>query len=197
LDTAGRCSLYGDGEFRLLLTDAAGNLIFDQPSTTLVSVAMAPVVIAPTLADARRLLGVDDAIADEAAARAAADAAEQNARIAADNALGVRIDGETAARIAGDNALGARIDAIPPPTPPTNTIGGEANTDGSGHARITFPTPFSTACASFVACPAGNGYISITAIVTFDRTGADVWLTQAGSPIPKPTAAFTWLAIGN
>jgi hypothetical protein len=196
LDTAGRCICYGDGNYRLILDDAAGNLIFDQPSTTLVSVAMAPVVIAPTLADARRLLGVDDAIADEAAARAAADAAEQNARIAADVALGVRIDNETAARIAGDNALGARIDALPPPPPASNVQGGSAGTDSSGRARVTFAHPFSTTCSSFVVTPEGNGFYSTTFSVIADRLGADVWAMQAGSPIPK-LSGFFWLATGD
>jgi hypothetical protein len=157
---------------------------------------MAPVVIAPTLADARRLLGVDDAIADEAAARAAADAAEQNARIAADNALGVRIDNETAARIAADNALGTRIDDLPPPPVASNVQGSDATTDGSGHVRLTFPVPFSVECHSFVACPTGNGFYSVTLVTTKDRFGADVWATQAGSPIPKQ-AGFNWVALGH
>jgi hypothetical protein len=97
LDSAGRCLMFGDGEYRLVLSDAAGNLVFDQYSTTIVSAAMQPVVAAPTLADAMRILGVDDAIAAEAAARTAADSAEQTARIAADNA-------EAAARAAADSA---------------------------------------------------------------------------------------------
>src|SRR5215475_13691587 len=104
LDSAGRCIMYGDGDYRLILYDAAGNLIFDQPSSTIVSAAMEPVVAAPTLADARRLLGVDDAIAAEASARAAADIAEQSARIAADYA-------EASARAAADTNLQNELDA--------------------------------------------------------------------------------------
>src|SRR5580765_750621 len=96
LDAAGRCLLWGDGDYRLILRDAAGNLIWDIAATTLVSAAMYPVVSAPTIADAKVLLGIDGSIADEAAARAAADSAEQSARIAADNALQANIDAETA-----------------------------------------------------------------------------------------------------
>src|SRR6476620_5923831 len=62
LDAAGRCSMHGDGLYRLVLKDADGNLIWDLPSSTLVSGAMAPVIIAPTIADALVLLGVQDAI---------------------------------------------------------------------------------------------------------------------------------------
>src|SRR3954470_6191883 len=104
LDAAGRSLMFGDGDYRLVLRDALGNLIFDQPATTIVSAAMAPVVSAPTIADAVDLLGLGDASASEAAARAAADSAEQTARINADNA-------EKAAREAADTTLQTNIDA--------------------------------------------------------------------------------------
>ena len=97
LDEAGRCLMFGDGEYRLVLKDAAGNLVFDQYSTTIVSAAMEPVVAAPTLPDALLLLGVDDAIAAEAAARSAADSAETLARIASDG-------NEASARAAADSS---------------------------------------------------------------------------------------------
>src|SRR5580765_6449944 len=123
LDAAGRCTMYGDGEYRLVLRDAAGNLIWDQYASTLVSAAMAPVILAPTLEDARRLLGIDDAIAAAVAVetnRATAAEAALGSRIDAEttratnaeNALSDRIDAETAARIAADNALSSRISAL-------------------------------------------------------------------------------------
>src|SRR3954462_15419682 len=80
LDAAGRSLMFGDGDYRLVLRDALGNLIFDQPASTTVSAAMAPVVAAATIADALELLGVSDAIAAEATDRAAADSAEATAR---------------------------------------------------------------------------------------------------------------------
>jgi hypothetical protein len=52
LDAAGRATMYGDGKYRLILRDAAGNEIWDIEATTIVSAAMAPVVEAPTIADA-------------------------------------------------------------------------------------------------------------------------------------------------
>jgi len=58
LDSAGRAILYGDGLYRLVLRDAAGNLVYDQPSSTLVSAAMALVIIASTIVDAVALFGI-------------------------------------------------------------------------------------------------------------------------------------------
>jgi hypothetical protein len=109
LNAAGRCVMWGDGKFRLVLRDALGNLIWDQPATTIVSAAMEPVVSAPTIPDALDLLGVTAAIAAEATARSNADSAEQSARIAADNAeAATRAAADTAetnARTAADNTL--------------------------------------------------------------------------------------------
>jgi len=162
LDSAGRALVFGDGLYRVVLRDAAGNLVYDQPSSTLVSAAMAPVVIAPTIAEAVRLLGIQDmidasvlvehdrAMAAEAALTAAL-AAEVARAEAAEAALGARIDAETAARIAADAALQAQIDAI------NATLGGltggtvaglRAGTfDLSIPFDISFAPAFPTACA--------------------------------------------------
>jgi hypothetical protein len=199
LDSAGRCIVFGDGAYRCVLRDSVGNLIFDQYSDTLVSAAMAPVVSAPTLEDAREALGITDAIADEAADRAAAIDAEATARTAADTTLQANIDAEETARIAGDATLQSDIDALEATVAAltlTNAIGGQSATDGSGHVRVTFATPFATACDSFVCTVAGTGLVSDTLIASADATGADVWMTQAGSPIAK-AGAFYWMALGH
>ena len=64
LDAAGRCVMWGDGDYRLVLRDAAGNLVWDREGTTLISAAMAPVVAAPTIEDAVALLGIDSGVSD-------------------------------------------------------------------------------------------------------------------------------------
>jgi hypothetical protein len=117
LDSAGRCIVYGDGAYRLILKDSAGNTIFDQESNTLVSVAMAPVCIAATIADAQALLGITDsaaalaaltaADAAEAAARAAAITAEATARAAADATLTTNLAAEVTRATAAEAALAA------------------------------------------------------------------------------------------
>jgi hypothetical protein len=201
LDAAGRCVMYGDGEYRLILRDAVGNEIWDQPSSTLVSAAMAPVMLAPTIADAVHLLGIDDLIAQEAADRAAADSAEQTARIAADNALGVRIDGEIARAEAAEAALDTRVTALedaPGPAGITGVQGGAAATDGSGLCHLVFPTPFVTTCIACVVTPDSNLFVSQTAAVDYvDRFSIDIRLTVAGSATPVAGGEFQWLAIGN
>lgn len=155
LDSAGRCIIWGDGLYRTILRDAAGNLIWDQMSTTVVSSAMEAFALAPTIADALNQLGVQDLIDASVAVetnRATAAEAALGTRIdneiaratAAETALGARIDAETAARIAADNALSDRIDGI---HDTVTTAGvqiryGTATTDGSGNVYIPFDPPF-------------------------------------------------------
>lgn len=133
LDAAGRCTLWGDGDYRLVLRDAAGTLIWDQPATTIVSAAMAPVVVAPTIADARRLLGIDDAIAaavaTETARAEAAEAALQtsiNNEVAratnAENTLTTNLNAEIARAEAAEANLQSQITAL--------------TTGGASHAQI-------------------------------------------------------------
>jgi len=200
LDSAGRCVMWGDGDFRLVLRDAAGNEIWDQPATTIVSAAMQPVVSAPTIADAVHLLGIDDMIADEASARAAADSAEQTARIAADNTLQANIDAETARAEAAEAALDTRVTALEDVTAPTGITGvqgGVAATDGSGVCHLVFPTPFASACISCVATPESNLFVSQTpAVILVDRFSCEVRLTIAGSATPVTGGGFFWLAVG-
>lgn len=84
LDARGACLCVGDGAYRTILKDAAGNTVFDQVTDSVVSLAMSPVTDAPTLADARDAMGITSAIATETAAREAADTAEAATRAAAD-----------------------------------------------------------------------------------------------------------------
>ncbi len=67
LDARGACTVYGDGDYRMILTDAAGDQIFDLLSSeplpaSAISAAMLPVVGALTLQQARDLMGVTAAI---------------------------------------------------------------------------------------------------------------------------------------
>jgi hypothetical protein len=196
LDAAGRCVMYGDGDYRLILRDAAGNQVWDQPSSTIVSAAMQPVVSAPDLATARNLLGVDDAIAAEAAARSSADTAEQTARIAADTA-------ETNARTAADANLQSQIDAInatiaglPAPTI-TATQHGDVTVDPSGHTRVTFTTPYTSLPNVVCQCLALNFDVNIASIRP-DLNGFDIWIAYGiPSVVPAPNIRFHWIAVGS
>jgi hypothetical protein len=193
LNSDGRCIIFADGDYRVVLRDAAGNEIYDQLSSTVVSAAMYPVVSAPTIADAVHLLGLDGMIADEAAARAAADSAEQAARIAADNALGARIDAEITRATAAEAHLQTEIDGLSGGGAAEVVYGGFANA-GSGHVRITFPTPFAILQAC-VACIAGSSYTSVTLECQPDLTGADIYVSQTGN-LPAVANVY-WIACGT
>ena len=169
LDSAGRCTLYGDGAYRLVLRDALGNLVWDAVTSSVVSAAMLPVVQAATIADAVVALGIqaliDASVAAEATLRAAADTTLQTnidtqaTNLAnAETTINAAIAAETAARIAGDATLQGEIDTI-------NTALGLLPTNAAGSVRvgefstvspafdITFSPAFPTACVDLKVYP--------------------------------------------
>lgn len=226
LDSAGRAVIYGDGLYRTILRDVDGNEIWDQPSSTLVSDALAPVIIAATIADALVLLGVQDAIdasvlvettraeaaeAAEATTRAAADtalttaiASEATTRAAADTALSAAIAAETARALAAEAALG---------TPGASVLQVRTGTSHSGNPNadcsITFGTPFPTACTSVQAKGAAL-FPELYFITLTDNSGFPVLPTASGAtgylwgytggagdpPVAAADLDFVWTAIG-
>jgi hypothetical protein len=211
LDSAGRCLLYGDGEYRLILRDSVGNEIWDIEATTIVSAAMAPVVEAATISDALALLGVSDLIAAEATARSAADSAEQTARIAADNAEAstraaadttnaTAISTETTRAMAAEAALaggalsgGTGYAHVAGP----NIIqwGAGSATGGTGVGSVTFPIAFPSACQSFVAVTAAN-VLNLTLRVTSVSTTAAVVFIEDTTNTGGKDSQFFWSAFG-
>lgn len=201
LDSAGRCILYGDGLYRTILHDAAGNLIWDQPSSTLVSAAMAPVCIAIDLPTARAAMGITDAIAAEATARAAAVTAEATARAAADTA-------EATARAAADTVLTTALAAevtrakaaeavLTAGAPIAVKSGSGGPTDGAGHFRINYPVAFPTVTTSFVVTTASAGLSQSAWSAAPDRFGADVWCVISPTYTGAAGIGFYWLATGS
>lgn len=197
LDMAGRAGIFGDGLYRFVVEDAEGNLVYDDVTSSLVSQAMAPVVIAADLATARAAMGVTGAIQAEALIRFQADQAleagllltaqqsaldaEATTRAAADTALTAALAAETAARIAGTGDL---------------FRAGIAVADSSGHVRVTFAPAFPTACTACVATLTGGGFVSDTTNTSFDRFGVDIWVMFAGTTTPKADTV-SYIAIGN
>jgi hypothetical protein len=210
LDSAGRCTMYGDGDIRLILKDSLGNLIWDVVATTIVSAAMAPIVSAPTVPDALNLLGVNALISAEATARANADSAEQAARIAEDNIINNSINatqlalGDTNAYIgnevtratAAEANLQTQITTLSGTVSAVTLQGGVAATDLSGHVRITFPVAFATSVTAFVCSVIGTGAVDATVQATADIVGADVYALDSGVPATGHTTNFSWLAAG-
>jgi hypothetical protein len=218
LDVLGRSQMWGDGAYRLVVADVLGNPIADITATTLVSAAMYPVVNAPTIEDALDMLGVNTAISDEAAARAAADAAETNARIAEDTYLQSEITNlqvvvdtvnnnlgtEINRAVAAETDLQTQVDTLANtvatgPVGATIIQGGIATLDIDGHFRVTFPTPFPTAWISFTATIVGIGNTSLLECVimfTADVFGADVYMMQNGI-LSTQAIPFCWTALGH
>jgi hypothetical protein len=158
LDAAGRCIIWGDGDYRTVLSDAVGNLVWDQTATASISAAMAPVVDAPTIAEALRLLGIQGLIDAEANARIAADNALQsqinakanqsdlNAEVsraeAAEASLRNDLNAEIARAEAAEANLQSQISGIGGPT--GNVRDGTATTDANGRFNATWTTAFLT-----------------------------------------------------
>jgi uncharacterized membrane protein len=203
LDSAGRAIIYGDGAYRTVLRAADGTLVWDQPSFTYISVAMAPVVGAPTIAEARRLLGIDDSIQAETDRAEAAEGVLRT-QITAETAraegieAGLRTDlnAEIARATAAENALNTRMNGI------QTCQGGVATVSGTGHSRITFPAAFAAGSQpDVVAVQKGTTFDLVTATISADASGFDIWLAAPGnasSPIyPTGGRSFYWLALGT
>jgi hypothetical protein len=202
LDAAGRSLMYGDGDYRLVVRDAAGNLIADFEASTIVSAAMAPVVAAPTIADAVDMLGIDDLIAAEASARAAADSAEATARIAGDAALttitdGLRtdLDAEIARATAAEAALQDQIDGIA--GTPLLQSGNGATDAGTGTQTVTFATPFG-APPTVVATVRGTALPAFFLAVDATATSFTIWasLPLADFAVHPAAVGYNWIATG-
>jgi hypothetical protein len=199
LDAAGRCSMYGDGEYRLVLSDAAGNLIWDVYATTLVSAAMQPVVAAATIADARDLLGITDAIQVETDRALAAEAnlqsqitAEVNRATAAENTLTTDLANEVTRAEAAEANLQTQIDAA---ANVSTFKSGSGVTDASGHTRIDYPAAFATNTIAVCMTVLGPTPEHVCGAV-IDRFGFDAYIDIAGSGTGVG-AAFSWIATGQ
>lgn len=200
LDAAGRCIVWGDGDYRCVLRDINGNLIYDQESTTLVSAAMVPVVSAPTIADAVRLLGIADMVQAETDRAEAAEAGLQSqittevARAeAAEATLTTNLNAEIARAEAAEAALQSQINTI------QTCVGGYAVTSG-GHAAVSFPTAFADGNV-YVVCNTGGTTLDIVTptVGNITSSGFEVWLAfpLSSGPTSAGTRGFYWLAIGT
>lgn len=177
--------------------ETAARIAADNAEIARAEAAEAAEQAARIAADAAEAANRAAAIAAEAVARANADAALATAianevarAMAAEAALGTRIDNEIADRIAADNALSSSIAGI------QTVIAGGANLDGAGHCRVTFSTPFPTACRAFVVTGAAIGVWSGAFNINPDRFGCDVWGSIFGSRTPAAGVTFFWMAIG-
>jgi hypothetical protein len=224
LDAAGRCDMWGDGDYQLELDDAAGNMIWNVPSTTVVSSAMYPAVSASTTTDALNYLGVTGAINTAITAEAAARHTEI---VTATGTVQTNLDtfitnqtifNETAAEVSTalvnyDTYLQAQINAITGGSPANYIQGGLAALTAAGSKTVTFAPAFASACTS-VTCTladtslfSGGVFTSIAFVVTaISATSFTVATFTAGGsggtgaasvpPLGVPPTFF-WTALGH
>jgi len=159
LDVRGACTVFGDGDYRLILNDSAGNQVFDtlaseQLPVNTISGVMLPVVGALSLQQARDLMGVTDAI--QAAVGAIALMPGPSGPAGPQGPVGpVGPQGSAGASAANSTALsltnpGWWID---------NNTGfllqfGFAGTDASGHATVGFARGYSSSVIAVLATSA-------------------------------------------
>lgn len=182
LDAAGRCLMYGDGDYRLVLKDSSGNLIWDQPSTTIVSAAMAPVVSALTIADALDLLGVTDAIQTETDRAMAAEGALTTSGSTTDSNLAA----EVARAEAAEAALNTQLSG--------NTIQvGFSSTNTYGYAGITFPTAYAGPPAVMLT-PYAASALAVSMVAESTSTAFTAYASDAtGTGV---AIGFWWMSFG-
>lgn len=202
LDAAGRCLMWGDGDYRLVLRDSDGNLIWDQPATTIVSAAMAPVVAASTLEEARDLLGVTDAIQAETDRATEAEAglqtqitAEVARATAAEEDLRADLDAEIARATAREDELEGMIASS---TIPSMQTGTGVTDGGTGMQSVTFATPF-TADPVVIVTLRGSGLPAVFYQVNVSPTSFTCWtsIPLADMAVHPISAGYNWIAVGE
>jgi hypothetical protein len=206
-----------------VLSDVDGNLVWDQLSTTIVSSAMAPVVMAPTIAEAVRLLGIQDLIDAEATARSNADnalqgqinskanqsdlTAEINRAQAAETNLQNELNAEIARAEAAEANLQSQIDGHSTAITADQTRRGTATTGTSGGATTVVydnPFPMNTTqvfCQLVSTLAAGVGWV-VPSNITATGFDAIIWglpteSSLTGVSIGPIDGTFHYLAYGS
>lgn len=202
LDAAGRALIYGDGEYRFVLKDAAGNLIYDQLTTSFISDAMKDVVQAPSHAEAVRLLGIGDMIQAETDRAMAAEAnlqteitSEVNRATAAETSLRNDLNAEIARAEAAEANLQSQIDAHVVATLQSGVV----LTDGSsGTGFVTFATPFTVPPAVVGTVAGGPGFTATWLEIQPTTTGFTVYTAMPlADDSLHPIATYVmWIATG-
>jgi hypothetical protein len=186
LDAAGRCTMWADGDLRLVLRDATGNLIWDTTATTIVSAAMQPVVTAPTIADAQNLLGITGLAT--AADVASEISAEQTARIAADNTLTTNLNNEITRATNAENAIQHQLGG-------GAFQAGTSNTNSSGYDAVTFTYAYTGADPGVYAQTYGSALTDVSLVVQTTLTGFTVWSSNASGV--GVSVGYMWLSFGT
>lgn len=168
LDAAGRAIIWGDGDYRLVLRDADGNLIYDQ-------VTSAPVSDALTSDEIHDLIDAETVRAE-----------------AAEADLHTQIVAETTRAEAEENNLQTQITALS-----GGVKAGTGTTGSGGNGPITFSAAFPTACDAVVAT-CGSVAVNCTIRVTsFNASSFNVFIEDTNNTGGQSGQPFTWIAVGH
>lgn len=202
LDVRGACTVFGVGDYRFILTDAAGNQVFDALSSeplpaSAVSDAMLPILGASTLAQARALMGIDAEIA----------AAVGNISLMTGPTGPTGPQGNSVTGPTGPTGASAAFD-FSMSNPGFVQLGvygnsplinfGFAASDGTGHASVSFARTFTTTCSGVTGtCVAPEGvWMNPTSVTNSGFTAVTMSPYAPGSTYIGPIGFF-WLSIGE
>lgn len=167
LDAAGRALIWGVGDFRFVLKDADGNLVYDQ-------VTSAPAPMSTT--DVNSLIAVETSRATAAEATLASNhSAEVTRATAAEANLQTQVNA-----VAG---LQFRY--------------GTGITDSLGGGAQNFATPFPTTCDACVICSGNTGSNATARLMTTNAAGITCWIGDTTTGGGKPSTVFWYIAIGH
>lgn len=178
LDAAGRCLMYGAGDYRLVLKDADGNLIYDQLTSALDAAGFVTMAQVNTAVQA-----------------------ETDRATAAEGTLTTNLNAEIARAEAAEAHLQTEIDGLSAGGTPILPAGysmrfGTGSTAGDGTAIVTFSPAFPTACASFVAGLYQNPINLTIRCNSLSLTQAGVVVEDTDNHGGYPSA-FYYIAVGH
>lgn len=187
LDAAGRALIYGVGDYRFVLRDAQGNLIYDQLTSAIDTSAFV------STADMTAAIQVETnrAMAAENAETARAEAAE--------NTLTTNLNAEIARAEAAEANLQSQITSLGSGGTglPITQFGGGV-TNSSGTASVTFSHAFgATPVVTATVAQSGVNAIWIAISATSTTSFSVIASTYGAGPSAAPaTTGFYWIAVG-
>lgn len=189
LDAAGRAIIWGTGEYRFIVRDVTGQLIYDGVTSV---VDLSGLVTTAEL-NAAVQAEIDRAEAAEAALQTQITAEVSRAG-AAENTLTTNLNAEIARAEAAEAGLQSQITAL---TTGQKIQAGTGLANSSGLATVTFPTAFTGTPA--VTCTTYGAALSdewISVVPT--STGFTAYCSQplAGSSLGGAPIGFLWIAVG-
>lgn len=189
LDAAGRAIVWGAGDYRFVVRDSAGQLVYDQVTSVVDTSTFA------TTADITAAVQTETNRAEAAEATLTTNLnAEVTRAEAAENTLTTDLNNEIARAEAAEAHLQSEISA----GTAQNIQYGYASSDSTGHASVTFATAY-TSSPVVVACCAGVTLGDEWVQVSPTTTGASFYVSQplAGSTLGPAAMGIFWIAIGT